>query len=86
MYEEELEEFRRHTIWQANQKFVNAHNTYAYKFGYTLDMNEFGDLTGAEFARIFNGYKMQEPSNDTKFTSQRIALAYPIQLIGDSME
>ncbi len=62
MYEEELEEFRRHTIWQANQKFVNAHNTYAYKFGYTLDMNEFGDLTGAEFARVFNGYKMQEPS------------------------
>ena len=67
IYEEELEELHRNTVWQANQKFVNAHNTYAYKFGYTLNMNEFGDLTGAEFARIFNGYKMQEPFNDTKF-------------------
>ncbi len=40
-------------------------------------MNEFGDLTGAEFARIFNGYKMQERSNNTKFYQPDNSLSLP---------
>ena len=62
-YKEDLEELRRQTVWEANKKFIESHNSVADKFGYTLAMNEFGDLTDAEFGRIFNGYQMQERSN-----------------------
>ena len=43
-YENELMELHRHTIWQANKKYIDEHNSNADKFGYTLGMNEFGDL------------------------------------------
>ena len=62
-YMEELEELRRQTVWESNKKFIDSHNSVADKFGYTLEMNEFGDLTNTEFARRFNGYKMQDRSN-----------------------
>nr|CAH04632.1 cathepsin L [Suberites domuncula] len=65
-YTEELEELRRHTIWQSNKKFIDSHNSVSDKFGYTLEMNEFGDLSGVEFKQIYNGYIMQERANDTK--------------------
>ncbi len=67
MYEEELEELHRHTVWQSNKKYVETHNLYASKFGYTLAMNQFGDLSGVEFAKIYNGYKMETENkqNDT---------------------
>ena len=38
------EEVHRHAIWQANMKYIDAHNEYADVFGFTLKMNEFGDL------------------------------------------
>ena len=38
------EEVQRHAIWQANMKYIDAHNEYADVFGFTLKMNEFGDL------------------------------------------
>ncbi len=68
MYEEELEELKRLTNWQANMKFVEGHNTYADKFGYTLAMNEYADLSSAEFSQIYNGYRMElkPQNNDTK--------------------
>ena len=39
-------------------KYIDAHNEYADVFGFTLKMNEFGDLDGAEFAKMYNGYRM----------------------------
>ena len=58
MYGDELTELRRHTIWQANRKYVDEHNTHvAPKVGYKLGMNEYADLDGAEFAKQFNGYR-----------------------------
>ena len=37
-------ELHRHTIWQSNKKFIDEHNEHADVFGYTVAMNEFGDL------------------------------------------
>ena len=71
-YKEDLEELRRHTIWQSNKKFIDSHNSVADKFGYTLRMNEFGDLTDIEFAEMYNGYVMRERTNTSKmFVSDR---------------
>ena len=38
------EELYRHVIWQSNKRFIEAHNTFNYTFGYTLAMNQMGDL------------------------------------------
>lgn len=45
-YETEKEEIYRHIIWQSNKKFIEIHNLYNKSFGYTLAMNEMGDLVG----------------------------------------
>ena len=39
-----LEELERFVIWRANQAFIDYHNSYADKLGFTLRMNQFGDL------------------------------------------
>jgi cathepsin L len=38
------EELQHHAVWQANKKFIDEHNQNADKFGYTLAMNEYGDM------------------------------------------
>ena len=43
-YEGEHEELRRHIVWLSNQKYIEEHNKYSEHFGYTLEMNKFGDL------------------------------------------
>ena len=43
-YSSEREEVYRHVVWQGNKKFIEAHNMYNKTFGYTLAMNEMGDL------------------------------------------
>ena len=39
-----VEELERYVIWRANQAFIDYHNSYAHKLGFTLRMNQFGDL------------------------------------------
>lgn len=39
-----VEELERFVIWRANQAFIDYHNNYASKLGFTLRMNQFGDL------------------------------------------
>ena len=39
-----VEELERFVIWRANQAFIDYHNSYANKLGFTLRMNQFGDL------------------------------------------
>ena len=39
-----VEELERFVIWRANQAFIDYHNSYAHKLGFTLRMNQFGDL------------------------------------------
>jgi len=46
----------RYAVFKANVDFVEQHNANPQK-SYSVAMNEFGDLTAAEFARIYNGLK-----------------------------
>ena len=47
-YKTEREEMYRHVVWQSNKKFIETHNLYNASFGYTLAMNEMGDLVGIQ--------------------------------------
>ena len=64
-YASELEELKRHVIWQANKKFIDEHNALADTFGFTVGLNSFADLDPAEFARIYNGYRQRTPRDDS---------------------
>lgn len=48
VYESEAEELHRHIIWQTNKKYIDEHNTQ--NLGYTLAMNEFGDIVSVVYA------------------------------------
>ena len=70
----EEEQLRRLT-WEANLKYINNHNNEAAlgKHTYTLKMNKFGDLSSAEFGRMFNGYnmtKMMKKTSASKFVAE----------------
>ena len=43
-YECEHEELARYTTWVANKAYIEEHNKNAEAHGYTLKMNEFGDM------------------------------------------
>lgn len=43
-YESDNEELRRNVVWQSNQKYIDEHNKHSDVFGFTLGMNEYGDL------------------------------------------
>ena len=67
MYADELTELRRHAIWQMNKKYVDEHNAnLADRLGFTVGMNEYADMDGAEFSKTFNGYLSGHHSNTTK--------------------
>ena len=42
------EELERHIIWLSNKKYIEEHNANTDKFGYTLSLNQFGDLVSPE--------------------------------------
>lgn len=47
-----VEELERFVIWRANQAFIDYHNSYADKLGFTLRMNQFGDLVRNGFVEL----------------------------------
>ena len=47
VYEDVREELGKHLVWLSNQEYINQHNRYSDIFGYTLKMNQFGDLVSA---------------------------------------
>lgn len=49
-----VEELERFVIWRANQAFIDYHNSYADKLGFTLRMNQFGDLVRNSFVGYRN--------------------------------
>ena len=71
-YASELEELKRHVIWQANKKFIDEHNALADTFGFTVGLNSFADLDPAEFAKIYNGYR--QPAQRDNSTRVRVPL------------
>ena len=57
-YADEVTELRRHTIWQANKKYVDSHNeNLASRLGFTVALNEYSDLDSGEFAKQLTGYR-----------------------------
>ena len=46
-YSEEREELERHFVWLSNMKYIEHHNANADIFGFTLAMNQFGDMVMA---------------------------------------
>ena len=59
-YSEEREELERHCVWLSNKKFIEYHNVNADTFGYTLAMNQFGDMVMIHRSRqgMHNDYGM----------------------------
>ena len=41
------EELQRHFVWLANKKYIEQHNANAQEFGYTLGINQYGDLVSS---------------------------------------
>jgi len=63
----------RYRIFKANLNFVNNHNKANKTF--TVAMNQFGDLTGAEFARTFLGTRY---THHGKFPAKTAPQALPV--------
>lgn len=47
-------------MWQSNVVLIEDHNRQAVQRGYTLAMNQFGDLTDKEFNGRYNGFTMDQ--------------------------
>ncbi len=43
-YGSEEEDLERHIVWLSNKKYIEQHNANAHVFGFTLAMNDFGDM------------------------------------------
>lgn len=43
-YMSSKEELERYIAWRSNMAYIDYHNTYADKFGFSLAMNNYGDL------------------------------------------
>ena len=43
-YEDDINELERYVTWQSNRAFIQAHNELQENFGYTVEMNQFGDM------------------------------------------
>lgn len=42
------DELERHIVWLSNRKYIEEHNRNSGTFGYTLAMNQFGDMVRKE--------------------------------------
>ena len=65
----DLEDLRRYTIWQSKRAYVNEHNQHADKFGYTLAINKFSDMSNDEVNVRYKGLKMIEQFDAVSNTS-----------------
>ncbi len=43
-YLSSMEALERYVVWRSNTAYIQYHNNYADKFGFTMAMNSFGDL------------------------------------------
>lgn len=51
-YTTSTEELERHLIWLANRKYIDSHNANKHVFGYSLSMNQYGDMVSWYFKYI----------------------------------
>jgi C1A family cysteine protease len=57
-YKNSTEESLRKQIWKDNLNKIKDYNSTATKDSYNLKINQFGDLTQAEFNNIYNKFKI----------------------------
>jgi len=74
-YANEAEYVYRLGVYRSNLEFIEEHNRL--NVGFSVAMNQFGDLTVREFSSIYNTYQM-----DSNKTSNVVELAN-IQILGD---
>merc|ERR1711904_245016 len=59
------EEFDRYNTFKANVNFISEHNAKADEHGWTVGMNQFGDMTRTEFKETMLTYKAEnKKAND----------------------
>ncbi|KAK3094504.1 hypothetical protein FSP39_002605 [Pinctada imbricata] len=65
------EEGQRRLVWESNLKVIEHHNRRADRGAETfwLGMNEYGDMTSAEFVRVMNGFIMSNRTRTNVFKS-----------------
>jgi len=74
-YANEAEYVYRLGVYRSNLEFIEEHNRL--NLGYTVAMNQFGDLTVREFSSIYNNYKM-----DSNRTLNVVDLS-KVKIVGD---
>ena len=47
-YKDDQEEVERHAVWMSNKEYIEQHNKQADELGFTLKMNQFGDLVSRD--------------------------------------
>jgi cathepsin L len=75
-YKHDGEESVRYMIWQDNVRYITEHNART-DVSYTLKINEFADLTNAEY-REKNGWKM--PSRNRTTTESKFLVPCGVEL------
>ena len=43
-YVSEKDEIEKHIVWLSNKEYIDQHNANSHIFGFTLDLNHFGDM------------------------------------------
>ena len=51
-YESDIHELEKYVTWVSNTALIDAHNALRSSFGYTLAMNQFGDLVRNNFSNF----------------------------------
>jgi cathepsin L len=75
-YMSQEEELTRMEIFESNKQYVKVHNMNKDKHGFDLAINEFCDMGGAEFAKLYNGY-LRHLRNTTRNNIRMISLNTP---------
>jgi len=61
------EEYDRYNVFKSNVDFISQHNTKADEHGFTVGMNQFGDMTRQEFKETMLTYKAEnKKTNNVK--------------------
>ncbi|XP_003795081.1 cathepsin L1 [Otolemur garnettii] len=63
------EEGWRRAVWEKNMKMIELHNgEYSQgKYGFTMAMNAFGDMTNEEFRQVMNGFQNRKHKKGKMF-------------------
>ena len=51
-YESDIHELEKYVTWVSNSALIHAHNALRSSFGYTLSMNQFGDLVRTNYSNF----------------------------------